>query len=157
MGVLAGIRYDFPQRGLADLVTSLDEVLAAPAQVDEVLSLALQLEEICCEQAADPWFRTLISSREAYSLFDLNDSGILLRKAPPGGAEQIVVPPSLRPVFSTWSISLESPDTRASLACSVPYADITSGNTCGVTLRTRSRIELCVLITVSPNGSGRGF
>jgi RNase H-like domain found in reverse transcriptase len=44
MGLLAGIRSDFPQRGLADLVTSPEEVLVAPAQVDEVLPLALQLE-----------------------------------------------------------------------------------------------------------------
>jgi Integrase zinc binding domain len=96
-GVLAGIRYDFPQRGLADLVTSPEEVLAAPAQVDEVLPLALQLEEIRREQAANPWCRTLISSRDAYSFFDLNDAGILVRKGPLDGAEQIVVPPSLGP------------------------------------------------------------
>jgi hypothetical protein len=35
-GVLAGIRYDFPPHGLADIVTSPEEVLAAPAQVDEM-------------------------------------------------------------------------------------------------------------------------
>jgi Integrase zinc binding domain len=95
--VFAGIRYDFPQRDLADLVTSPEDVLAAPAQVDEVLPLALQLDETRREQAADPWCRTLISSRDAYSLFDLNDTGIVVRKAPLDGAEQIVVPPSLRP------------------------------------------------------------
>jgi RNase H-like domain found in reverse transcriptase/Integrase zinc binding domain/Integrase core domain len=95
-GVIAGIRYDFPQRGLADLVTSPEEVLVAPAQVDEVLPLALQLEEIRHEQAADTWCRTLILSRDAYSLFDLNAAGILVRKAPLDKAEQIVVPPSLR-------------------------------------------------------------
>jgi hypothetical protein len=76
--VLAGIQYDFPQRGLADLVTSPEEVLAAPAQVEEVLPLALHLEEIRREQAADSWCRTLISSQDAYSLFDLNDTGILV-------------------------------------------------------------------------------
>jgi hypothetical protein len=58
--VIAGIRYDFPQRGLADLITSPEEVLAAPAQVDEVLPLAFQLEEIRREQAANPWCRILI-------------------------------------------------------------------------------------------------
>jgi Integrase zinc binding domain len=35
--------------------------------------------------------------RDAYSLFDLKDGGILFRKAPLDGVEQIVVPLSLRP------------------------------------------------------------
>jgi hypothetical protein len=96
-GLLAGIRYDFLPRGLADIVASPEEVLAAPAQVDEVIPLALQLEEIRREQAADHWCRTLLSSRDANSLFDLNDAGLLVRKAPLDGAEQIVVPRSLRP------------------------------------------------------------
>jgi hypothetical protein len=61
------------------------------------------------------------------------------------------------PVFSTWSISLESPDIQASLACFVPYANIASGNTCQVTLRTRSRIAPCVQRTVSPKGFGRAI
>lgn len=96
-GVLAGIRYDFPPRGLADLVSPSEAVLAATTQTEDVLPLALQLEEIRREQAADPWCRTLISSCDADSLFDLNDAGILVRKAPLDGVEQIVVPPTLRP------------------------------------------------------------
>jgi hypothetical protein len=62
-----------------------------------VLPLALQLNEISREQAADPWCRNRLSSRDADSLFDLNYTGILVRKAPLDGVEQIVVPPSLRP------------------------------------------------------------
>jgi hypothetical protein len=66
MGVPSGIRYDFPQRSLSDLVTLPEEVLAARPQVDEVIPLALQLEEIRREQATEPWCHTLISSRDAY-------------------------------------------------------------------------------------------
>jgi Integrase zinc binding domain len=95
--VLAEIRYDFPPRGLADVVASSEEVLAAPAQVDEVLPLALQLEVIRREQTADPWCRTLLSSRDPDSLFALNDAGILERKAPLDGVKQIILPLSLRP------------------------------------------------------------
>jgi hypothetical protein len=156
--VLAGIRYDFPPRGLADKVASPEEVLAVPAQLQEVLPLALQLEEIRREQAANPWCRIRLSSRDADSLFDINDAGILVRKAPVDGVEQIVVrfPFPSAPVFSTWSTYLESPDTRASLECSVPYDDIISGNTRRVTLPTRSWIAPYVRIIVS-NESGRVF
>jgi RNase H-like domain found in reverse transcriptase/Reverse transcriptase (RNA-dependent DNA polymerase)/Integrase zinc binding domain/Integrase core domain/Chromo (CHRromatin Organisation MOdifier) domain/Retroviral aspartyl protease len=65
--------------------------------VEEVLPQTLQLEEIIREQASDPDCKTFALSTGRDSLFDYNESGLLVRKAPLDGVEQIVIPVSLQP------------------------------------------------------------
>jgi hypothetical protein len=63
----------------------------------EVAPAALQLDEIIREQAKDPECQRLAALTGSDSLFDYEDSGVLVRRAPLDGALQIVVPASLQP------------------------------------------------------------
>jgi hypothetical protein len=72
---------------------SIDMVYAA----DEVLPQILQLEELIAEQAQDAERRELAGLCGQNTVFDHNDAGLIVRKAPLGGSEQIVVPAALRP------------------------------------------------------------
>jgi Integrase zinc binding domain len=52
-------------------------------------------EELRTEQAVDPVYKKLVVSADKSLLFDLNEVGILVRKSPFDGSQQIVVPQSL--------------------------------------------------------------
>jgi hypothetical protein len=64
---------------------------------EAVLPQALQLEEIIREQANHPTFRELTDLCSPDTLSDRNASGLLVRKAPLDGSEQIVIPAALQP------------------------------------------------------------
>jgi Integrase zinc binding domain len=72
---------------------SIDMAYAA----DEVLPQALQLEELIAEQAQDVECREFADLCGQNTVFDHNDAGLLVLKAPLDGSEQIVVPAALRP------------------------------------------------------------
>jgi transposase InsO family protein len=67
------------------------------ARAEIVLPQTLQLAKIIREQAEDPDCRKYAELSEDNLLFDTNDDGVLIRKAPLDGAHQIVVPLTLRP------------------------------------------------------------
>jgi hypothetical protein len=69
--------------------------VCAPTEI--VLPQTLQFTDIIREQAEDPDCRQYAENSGTDSIFDVNDSGILVRRAPLDGAEQIVVPSTLRP------------------------------------------------------------
>ena len=62
-----------------------------------VLPQAISLEELRREQEADAECRAMHDDPNKNSVIDLNEDGVLIRKAPLDGAEQIIVPSSLRP------------------------------------------------------------
>jgi hypothetical protein len=89
------VRVDAPHlmRGVQPDELSIDMAYAA----DEVLPKTLQLEELIAEQAQDAECREFADLCGQNTVFDHNDEGLLVRKAPLDGSEQIVVPATLRP------------------------------------------------------------
>jgi hypothetical protein len=59
--------------------------------------VALQFDEIIRKHATDPECQQFAASAGADSLFDYEDSGVLVRRSPLDGALHIVVPKSLQP------------------------------------------------------------
>jgi hypothetical protein len=89
--------------GLEDYVPSDPQIAyPCPIPVDmdilaiEPLPVALQVEEIVREQAADAYCQRYAASAGKDSLFDFEESGLLFRRAPLDGTLQIVVPKSLK-------------------------------------------------------------
>jgi hypothetical protein len=76
-----------------------DYMTQAAIMATEVAPVALQIDEIFREQAKDPECQQFAASAGAYSLFDYEDSGVLVRRAPLDGSLHIVVPKSLQPRF----------------------------------------------------------
>jgi transposase InsO family protein len=70
--------------------------VAASAE-ESVLPQALQTDEIIREQGQDLECQEYAALAGAESLFDFDDQGLLVRKAPLDGVRQIVVPAVLRP------------------------------------------------------------
>jgi Integrase zinc binding domain len=64
---------------------------------DEVFSQTLQLEELIADQAQDAERREFADLCGHGTAVDHSDAGLLVRKAPLDGSEQIVVPAALRP------------------------------------------------------------
>jgi hypothetical protein len=99
------IDLSFSIRGEASLLRI--EVLMGPqdsfsstgvyAPTEIVLPQTLQISENFREQAEDPDCRRYSEFSGKESLFEVKDSGILFRRAPIDGAEQIAVPSTLRP------------------------------------------------------------
>jgi hypothetical protein len=81
------------RRGVQSDAISIDMAYAA----DEVLPQTLQLEELIAEQAHDAECRELADLCGDNTVFDHNDAGLLVRKEPLDGSEQIFVPAALRP------------------------------------------------------------
>jgi hypothetical protein len=75
----------------------MDYMTQAAIMETEVAPVALHIDEIIREQATDPDFQQFAASAGADSLFDYEDSGVLVRRAPLDGALQIVVQKSLQP------------------------------------------------------------
>jgi hypothetical protein len=75
--------------------------LMAHAVTEEVLPQAVQLEEILREQAKDRTCCELSDFRGLNTVFDFNEAGLLVRKAPLNGSEQIVIPTAINLKFST--------------------------------------------------------
>jgi Integrase zinc binding domain len=61
----------------------------------EVDVATISTEELRKEQAVDPVCKKLFLSADKSLLYDLNEVGILVRKSPFDGSQQIVVPQSL--------------------------------------------------------------
>jgi Integrase zinc binding domain len=55
----------------------------------------VSIEELRKEQAVDPVYKKLLLSADKSLFYDLNEVGILERKSPFDGSQQIVVPQSL--------------------------------------------------------------
>jgi Integrase zinc binding domain len=64
---------------------------------EEVLPQTLQLDELISEQAQDAECREFADLCGHNTVFYHNDAGLLVRKAPLDGSEQIVVPAAVRP------------------------------------------------------------
>jgi hypothetical protein len=60
------------------------------------LPQTIQFDELHYEQERDAECSDLFDQRGELSTIDINDDGLLVRKAPLDGAEQIVIPLSLR-------------------------------------------------------------
>ena len=73
------------------------EVSTDPVYLAEVRPAAIQTEELMREQATDPDCQRYSTYAGPDSLFDFNEDGILVRKAPLDGSRQVVVPASLQP------------------------------------------------------------
>jgi Integrase zinc binding domain/Integrase core domain len=70
---------------------------AVAAPVEEVLPQALQQDEIIREQTRDPECRENAARSGSDTLFDVDDHGLLVWRAPLDGSRQIVIPAVLRP------------------------------------------------------------
>jgi hypothetical protein len=64
---------------------------------DDLLPQTLQLEELIAEQAQDAECREFADLCGQNTVFDHNDAGLLVRRVPLDGSEQIVVPAALHP------------------------------------------------------------
>jgi hypothetical protein len=69
-----------------------DDRIPTGAKVDVA---TVSTEELLTEQAVDPVCKKLLLSADKSLLHDLNEAGILVRKSPLDGSQQIVVPQSL--------------------------------------------------------------
>jgi Integrase zinc binding domain len=79
--------------GLASLLEpNSDDRIPTGAEVDVATVSAEKLRK---EQAVDPVCKKLLLSADKSLLYDLNEVGILVRKSPFDGSQQIVVPQSL--------------------------------------------------------------
>jgi hypothetical protein len=79
--------------GLASLLEpNSDDRIPTGAEVDVA---TVSTEELLTEQAVDPVCKKLLLSADKSLLHDLNEAGILVRKSPFDGSQQIVVPQSL--------------------------------------------------------------
>jgi Integrase zinc binding domain len=79
--------------GLASLLEpNSDDRIPTGAEIDVA---TFSTEELPTEQAVDPVCKKLLLSADKSLLYELNDVGILVRKSPFDGSEQIVVPQSL--------------------------------------------------------------
>jgi Integrase zinc binding domain len=79
--------------GLASLLEPyLEDRIPTGAEVD---AATITTEELRKEQAVDHICNKLLLSAEKYLLYDLNEVGILVRKSPFDGSQQIMVPQSL--------------------------------------------------------------
>jgi RNase H-like domain found in reverse transcriptase/Reverse transcriptase (RNA-dependent DNA polymerase) len=74
-----------------------DYMTQAAIMATEVAPVAIPIDEIIREQATDPECQQFGASAGVESLFDYEDSGALVRRAPLDKALQIVVPNSLQP------------------------------------------------------------
>ena len=99
----------------------------AHAVTEAVLPQALQLEEIIQEQAKDPTCRDLTDLCGPDTRLDFNEAGLLVRKAPLDGSEQIVIPAALQPRLLYLEHYPEQPDTPVSRGCSDPFGEDISG------------------------------
>jgi hypothetical protein len=81
------------QVGLASLLEpNSDDRIPTGAEVDVA---TVSTEELRKEQALDPVCKKLLLSADKSLLYDLNEVGILVRKSPFYGSQQIVVPQCL--------------------------------------------------------------
>jgi hypothetical protein len=88
--------------GLEDYIPSVPQIASpSPDPIDtevlavELLPRALKLEEIVLEQEADENCQRYAASAGKDYLFDFEESGLLVRRAPLAGTMQIVFPKSL--------------------------------------------------------------
>jgi hypothetical protein len=79
--------------GLASLLEpNSDDRIPTGAEVDVA---TVSTEELRKEQAVDPVCKNLLLSADKSLSYDLNEGGILVRKSPFDGSQQIVVPQSM--------------------------------------------------------------
>jgi hypothetical protein len=79
--------------GLASLLESnSDDRITTGTEVDVAI---ISPEELRKEQVVNPICKKLLLSAEKSLWYDLNEAGILIRKSPFDGSQQIVVPQSL--------------------------------------------------------------
>jgi hypothetical protein len=71
--------------------------LRAHAVTEAILPQPLQLEEMIREKAKDTTCPELTDLRGPDTVFDVNEAGLLVRKAPLNGSEQIVIPNAPQP------------------------------------------------------------
>jgi hypothetical protein len=83
----------------------------------EEVPQAISREKIRHDQAVDDELDALRMSLVKNGIIDVDEDGILVRVAPLDGSRQIVVPWSLRPVFSGWSTYPLSQPTRGCRKC----------------------------------------
>jgi hypothetical protein len=79
---------------LAQILTEFSDLEVSPV---EDLPQMIQLEELRHAQEEDSECRALFQSEAPNSIIDVNAKGVLIRKAPLDGSEQILVPQVFRP------------------------------------------------------------